>query len=353
MKILSKYIIKTIFISIIAVALLWVIIFSLFDFLADSKNIGVEEYSLFDSLFVILLNSPLLIYKRLTVIMLIGVILALGHLASTSQLIVARSSGVSIFSLARLIVGSVLIFYLLVASFGELIAPKLVEYGINYKAQLTKSVEVGLDTQEFWLKDRDKIISVDKNYDGKNFLGVEIFEINDNKLTKVIKSKRMVISNENTILGDSNIYKIDFDKLDFEKVASQKINLLFDDSLVNTLQKDPLDLSIVDIYNQVKFLSDNNLNSGVFQIELSKRLIKPFVLIVTILFSMLFIFGSMRNSSMGKKLFLGIVISLVLELYLRIGGSLSLKFDYNYFVIVLLPLTIFFIVVIKLLLNKK
>jgi lipopolysaccharide export LptBFGC system permease protein LptF len=78
MKILDKYIIKTIFFSILFVAVAWVLIFSLFDFLSDSKNIGINKYSFLDSIYVLLLNAPLLIYKRLIVIMLIGTILALG-----------------------------------------------------------------------------------------------------------------------------------------------------------------------------------------------------------------------------------------------------------------------------------
>jgi len=353
MKILSKYIIKTIFISIAGIALMWVVIFSLFDFLADSKNIGVGDYLLFDSLFVLLLNAPILIYKHLIVIILIGVILALGHLASTSQLIVARSIGFSIFSISRLVISFVIFLYILIAIFGELVAPSLSEYKINYKSQLITGTITTSSTKGFWLKDGNKIISVVKNYDGKSFAEVDVFTINNNKLSASTNAKRMAILGESAILGDVKTYIINGENLEFKAQKNKKINLLFDEKLINSLKREPVNLSIIDIYKQVKFLSDNELNSGVFKVELYKRLIKPFILIVTILFSMLFIFGSMRNSSMGKKLFLGIAISLVLELYLRVSGALSLKFGYNYLVIVLLPLILFLITTIKLLANKK
>jgi lipopolysaccharide export system permease protein len=353
MKILSRYIVKTIFLSILFVAVAWVIIFSLFDFLADSKNIGVGDYSLLDSIYVLILNAPLLIYKRLIVIMLIGVILALGSLASTSQIIIARSVGMSIFGIARIVIFFTTFLYLIIASFGELVAPKLTEYSIEYKALKTGKTEVKLLSQQVWIKDKNLIVNMEKNYDGKNFAGINIFSIKDNKLQQLSLADRMHIEKNQATLGNSQNYEILENSLNFTTTSNQKLNLLFDEKLIETLEKDPLDLSIVNIYKQVSFLNDNGLKSGIFQIELYKRMIKPFILITTILFSMLFIFGSMRNSTMGKKLFLGIAISLILELYLRISGALVLKFDYNYALVVLMPIVIFFIITLKLLSTKK
>jgi lipopolysaccharide export system permease protein len=353
MKILSRYIVKTIFLSILFVAVAWVIVFSLFDFLADSKNIGVGDYSLLDSVYVLILNAPLLIYKRLIVIMLIGVILALGSLASTSQIIVARSIGMSIFGIARTVIFFVIFLYLAIASFGELIAPKLVEHSINYK-----SLKIGLSSNKpsdskVWIKDKDLMVYMEKN-DGNNFFSmVNIFSIKSSKLQYLTWADKMNINKNKAVLDNAKTHSISGDTIKFKQNATKKIDLLFDNKLLETLKKSPNDLSIIDIYNQVNFLRNNGLKSGVFQIELYKRMIKPFILITTILFSMLFIFGSMRNSTMGKKLFLGVAISLVLELYLRISGALVLKFDYNYALVVLTPIIIFFIITIKSLSQKK
>ncbi|SMN02460.1 permease YjgP/YjgQ family protein [uncultured Candidatus Thioglobus sp.] len=48
-----------------------------------------------------------------------------------------------------------------------------------------------------------------------------------------------------------------------------------------------------------------------------------------LLISMLFIFGSLRDASLGKKIFLGVAISLLFELSSRIGSVISLRFDYD------------------------
>jgi lipopolysaccharide export system permease protein len=353
MKILSRYIVKTIFLSILFVAVGWVIIFSLFDFLADSKNIGVANYTFIDSLYVVLLNAPMLVYQHSIAIMLVGAILALGNLAGTSQIIVARSFGTSIFKISTITIFSAMFLYAIVAVIGEFVAPNLGEYSQNYKALKSGETISKSFNQQVWLKDKNLFVNMEKNYDGKNFTGINIFEVKNNKLQNVSYAGRMNIENNKAILGEVKTYEILENSLNFTENSTKKLNLLFDNKLIETLRKNPDDLSIVDIYKQVSFLNDNGLKSGVFQIELYKRMIKPFILITTILFSMLFIFGSMRNSTMGKKLFLGVAISLVLELYLRISGALVLKFDYNYALVVLTPIVIFFIITLKLLSTKK
>jgi lipopolysaccharide export system permease protein len=41
---------------------------------------------------------------------------------------------------------------------------------------------------------------------------------------------------------------------------------------------------------------------------------------------MLFIFGSLRDATLGKKIFLGVIIALFFELSSRIGGAISLRY---------------------------
>lgn len=353
MKIINKYLIKNIFFSVLFVSVAWVLIFSMFDFLTDSKNIGIGEYSFFDSMFVLLLKSLLMIYKNLIFILLIGVILALGNLASTSQIIVMRSVGYSINKIIAIVVAFVVTLYLIFASVGELLAPKLSEYATTYKSEQTGRAISHSFKQQFWIKDKDLVMHIGKNYDGKNFADMNIFEVKNNKLNSTTWAKRANIEHNIATLGEVKSNKILDESIIFSHQKNKKLNILFDNTLIETLQKDPLNLSIIDIYQQVKFLTHNNLNSGIFKIEFYKRLVKPFILITTILFAMLFIFGSMRNSTMGKKLFLGVAISLVLELYLKISGSIVLKFEYNYFVVVVLPIVLFFIFNIRLLMLKK
>jgi lipopolysaccharide export system permease protein len=68
---------------------------------------------------------------------------------------------------------------------------------------------------------------------------------------------------------------------------------------------------------------------------------------------MLFIFGSNRDVSLGRKIFLGVVLGLSFELISRISGALSLSFNFSPLLSVLLPTVIITLLAIILLSRKS
>ena len=105
--------------------------------------------------------------------------------------------------------------------------------------------------------------------------------------------------------------------------------MAFDQDLIYSLEKEPKDLSTYTIIKQIQFLTDNKLRAGVFEVELYQRLVKPISLIAMILLAMLFIFGSNRDVTLGRKIFFGVGIGLSFELISRIGGAVSLSYEYS------------------------
>ena len=100
-------------------------------------------------------------------------------------------------------------------------------------------------------------------------------------------------------------------------------------------------------------MSDNKIRSGIFQVELYKRLIRPFNLVAMILLAMLFIFGSTRDASLGKKIFIGVVISLSFEMLSRVGAAMSLSFNFNPLLFAVVPTIIVMLVGITLIFKKS
>ena len=99
--------------------------------------------------------------------------------------------------------------------------------------------------------------------------------------------------------------------------------------MVESLEKEPEDLSTWTLIKQIRFLSDNKLRSGIFEVELYKRLIQPVTLIAMILLAMLFIFGSTRDVTLGRKIFFGVTLGLSFEMLSRIASAMALSLDFN------------------------
>ena len=123
--------------------------------------------------------------------------------------------------------------------------------------------------------------------------------------------------------------------------------------IIDSLKKEPEELTTWNIYKQIEFLSDNKLRSTIFEVELYKRLVKPITLVAMILLAMLFIFGSTRDATLGRKIFFGIALGLSFELLSRIGGAMALSFDFNPVMSTVLPTSVVMVIAITLLIRKS
>ena len=127
----------------------------------------------------------------------------------------------------------------------------------------------------------------------------------------------------------------------------------FDQDLIESLEKEPEDLSTWTLIKQIEFLSDNKLRSSVFEVELYKRLIQPITLIAMILMAMLFIFGSTRDVTLGRKIFLGVALGLSFEMLSRVSSAMALSFDFSPLLTSILPSVIVMFIAIILLIQKS
>ena len=123
--------------------------------------------------------------------------------------------------------------------------------------------------------------------------------------------------------------------------------------MIDSLEKEPEDLPTWTLIKQIEFLSDNELRSGVFEIELYKRLIQPITLIAMILLAMLFIFGSTRDVTLGRKIFFGVALGLSFEMLSRIASAMALSFDFSPVLSSIVPTFLVMFIAITLLIHKS
>ncbi|MBA5249599.1 MAG: LPS export ABC transporter permease LptG [Gammaproteobacteria bacterium] len=334
MKILDRYIAKILLTYTLGVMAIWVGVYALFDFINEVDLIGQQNYTIVSAIIYVLADLPAVIYAHSSVIILLGCLLGLGHLATTSQLIIVQGSGLSIMQIVKKVVAIALIFIFAVLLLGELVAPITTKYAASYKSQALGRGVASVNQQDFWLKNGGTIINVKKNFDGSIFGGVTLIKINDkHQLDSVFYADKAVFNGGNLALKKTEHYQLKLNgKLtDIQTKHYQHYNteLFFEQKMVNALKQEPEELSSWALYKHKVFLDNNNLTSEAFEVELYKRLVKPITLVAMLMMAMLFIFGSLRDSTLGKKIFLGVIISLFFELASRIGGVISLRFDYD------------------------
>jgi len=334
MKIKDRYIAKTLLTYSLVVLIVWLSIYSFFNFLSELNSIGKVNYSIFESFKYIVLRAPEVAYEQVSPVILLGCVLGMGHLATTGQLIILRASGVSILKITWITLKNAITFLILLTVIGELVAPTLSKFAENERSTALGENSLTSNQGGFWIRDGDNFINVEKNIDGSLFNGITIIEVNEsNKIERVVKSESAIFDGQSLNMDATNIFSINstnvFDEIVLKERNLYKKRVAFDQDLIDSLEKEPKDLTTMTIVKQIQFLTDNKLRAEVFEVELYKRLAKPFILIAMILLAMLFIFGSTRDASLGRKIFFGVAIGVSFELATRIGSAFALSFDFS------------------------
>ena len=358
MKIKDRYIANTLLTYSIVVLLVWLSIYSFFNFLAELNTVGTANYTILEAFKYIVLQLPEVAYDQVSPVILLGCVLGMGHLATTGQLIILRASGISILKITWLTLKNAIIFLIFLTLIGELVAPTLTTYAENERSNALGQNSLSNSQDGFWIRDGDNFINVENNVDGSLFNGITVIEVNkSNKIERVVESKSAIFDGQNINMDSTNIFSINSTNL-FDDIALKERNLYkkrvaFDQDLIDSLEKEPKDLTTLTIVKQIQFLTDNKLRAEVFEVELYKRLVKPITLIAMILLAMLFIFGSTRDATLGRKIFFGLAIGLSFELISRIGGALALSFDFSPLLSTFVPAIAIMIIATIALINKS
>jgi len=358
MKIRDRYITKTLLNYTLVVLLVWLSIYSFFNFLEELDSIGQADYTTLEAIKYILLQMPDVAYKQASPVILLGCVLGMGYMATTNQLVVLRVSGNSVLKLTAITIKTALFFVIAIIAFGEILAPIASEEAEKGRAKALGQSIASQSQEGFWIREGGNYINVKNNIDGSFFTDITIYQVSpSNKIETIITSESANFDGTSLAMSNANIIYIE-EINSSAKISSKKHNsynktVSFDQDLIDSLKKEPKELTTWNIIKQIKFLSINKQTSSIFEVELYKRLIKPVTLIAMILLAMLFIFGSNRDASLGRKIFFGIALGLSFELISRISSALSLSYNFSPLMSAVVPTLIIIVLAIALLSRKS
>ena len=105
-------------------------------------------------------------------------------------------------------------------------------------------------------------------------------------------------------------------------------------------------LSARNLYEQVKYLRDNQLDSKRTELSFWQKIMSPLSTLVMLMLSLPFVFGSQRSGGAGQRIFVGILLGIVYVLVNKLLTQLALNAGFTPLVSAVLPLSIFLIIAI-------
>ncbi len=341
---LDRYIGITVMSSIFMALLVLVSLEAFITFMSELRDVGKNDYGVTQAMVYVLLTLPRRLYEYFPTSALLGSILGLGVLASHSELLVMRSSGVSILRLVISIFKTGGIIMLIVFIIGEVVAPVTEQNAQNYRSIRLENRITMQSSHGLWVRDGLSFINVKTILPGEKMGDIKIHEFDENHKLRVsthaesaeYKDGKWVLSGiKQSIIDESGVITKTSDSATWNSILSP--------DLINVVKIKPEILSMWALRDYIDYLQINKQDASRYQLAFWTKLIAPFATGVMILLAVPFVFGPLRNVSMGQRVLVGVMLGIAFYIINQMFGQMSQIYNFNPFLGAALPTMVFLI----------
>jgi lipopolysaccharide export system permease protein len=338
MNILDRYIGQSIIIGVASVLMVFIILYELFAFAGEVDMIGQADYTIWTLLQYSLFRIPQHIYELFPLSMLLGTMLGLGWLANHNELVIIRMAGVSLLRIVAAVMKTAIMLMLLAMVIGEGIAPPLNQYASEQRIKaLHRQIDVNTD-YGLWVRDGETYINVNRVENDGRLIGITLYQFSkDNFIERQIKAREATYMGEHWLMKSvtETIHKNDAFTVNHFK--EMKWETLLDLDMVKVVAVRLDLLSIWKLNNYIDYLKNNNLEYTKYELVYWVKIFAPFTILAMVLLAVPFVFGSVRQVSIGKQILLGFLVGLAFYVGSRLIGQMGLVYGVPAALSALLP----------------
>lgn len=354
MKTLDWYLGRSILQTTSFALLVFVGINTLIKFIEQLKSVGRGSYDIAAALLYTLYSMPSDIVVFFPMAALIGGLMGLGALASSSELVVMQAAGWSRLQIIGSVMKTAIILALCMMALGEWGVPQSEKMAKQIRNHAIYGGEVFNAQQGVWAKDGNNFINIGNVEQTGDLKDVSIYHFDDSlALTKVTRVEA----------AKSVPQGWQFQGVEEMTVADVQITTQYSESMLyasqltaeklDVVSVDPESLSFKGLMSYLAYLAQNDQDTSTYDLALWRKVMQPLTIAVMLLVALSFIFGPLRSVSMGARIIMGVVTGLAFHLSNEIFGPIVMVYNVPAFVGAAMPAVLFVLVATVLLKRQQ
>jgi lipopolysaccharide export system permease protein len=238
--------------------------------------------------------------------------MGLGNLASGSELVVTRASGVSVWRTAWPVGLAGLTMALAMYGLGEYVAPPMAQWAKREKTTAKLADISFAGSSGAWVKDGNLILRVQTGEVDQAFGGVSLFELDGNRLKSVKRAARISVAEPGRWrLHDVATTRFTDDRVESEVVPEMTMTSSVNPDFLGLAATDPDLLTLRGLASYIDHLRRNSLGTAAYEIGYWSRIARLFAVIVVTLLALPFVFGPLRTTGAGARTVIGVLLGVV------------------------------------------
>lgn len=340
MRRLDRHVGWTVFAAIALVLVIIVGLDAIAAFIDEADDLS-ETYTFGQVALYILFTLPGRFYAFIPFAALIGCLLGLGQLATSSELVVMRAAGVSIGRLTWVAMKPALIIALFGFVLGEYLAPRADQAAETRRALAQNPGEAFSGRHGVWNREGNTFLHFNAVEANGTVHGVTLLQMDDiNRMESSLRAVRGVYHGDYWTLEEVVRTKFSSWETTREIHDSLRWDTGITPQLLSLVVVEPDQLPLADLYHYSRYLQQQGLDSDDYQLALWRKLLQPFAIGGLVLIAISFIFGPLREGTMGFRIFAGVIVGIVFRTSQDLLGPASMVFGFPPIYAALAPIII-------------
>jgi lipopolysaccharide export system permease protein len=343
MKKIDKYIASSVLWAFLIVAIVLLGLDFALTFIEQIKKVN-DNYTIQSLLQVIMYRLPGKLAEYIPIASLIGTLMGLGTLAATSELTVMRAAGMPIWRIGFAACQPILLVSLMGMGISEFVAPTAEQKAnLIEKFKDQKSGTFSL-TGGVWLKADSDFVYIDAADDTGTLYGIEIFSPNKQEKQQLAFTKSATTAQH--IQGSkwqlNNVTETFFfpDRIETKSTPHAEWSVSITPENLFLASQEPETLSLSQLLNYQTYLRQEKLDASQYELEFWITALRPVASLALVLVALSSVFGPLRSSTMGGRIFSGVIIGLAFQNALNLFGRMSVAVSFPPIIGVSIPIII-------------
>lgn len=342
MKRLEMYVAKTILASISMVVLILTGLQIFIVLVKQLGDLGKGSYGIVEVCWFVLGQLPYEVYLFFPMACLMGCLIGLGVMASHRELVVMRSAGLSIWQITLSVFKAAVLIIIVVTALGETIIPQLMRTANDNKLMALSDGQTLRTAKGVWLRVRNDFITVGEVVSNRELRRVYQFRFDASHHLKL--SRRIgKIHYSDGIWKATHIQEtvINETHTQARKVLAMDWDVKVKPAIFNTGNNVSSEMTLHELWQFLRAKKAAHQQALGYELNYWQRIFQPLTTLVMMMIAIPFIFGPLRDSTMGSKLLVGAAVGFGFSILNRFFGPLSLVLQWPPVLCAIIPTILF------------
>ena len=294
-------------------------------FVDELDSVGKGRYGIGTAIELMMLTLPRQASVLFPLAAVIGALIGLGTLAGSSELVVIRTTGVSVGRIVGSVLKGALALAVVAILLGEIVAPWCERLAQSRRAAMLEESPQRRDG--FWIRDGQRFVNVIGIRSGGRIEGMFIYELDaQGALRTVTHAGHAEYRDGAWVLESVRSSEISPGGVTTRLTPKETWKARFGPELIELASHRLESLSGFALVRYIDYLEDNRLDTTAYELALWTKVVYPLATGVMILIAVPLVLGRLGGAGIGQRILIGCLLGVAFHVVNEISGKVGIVY---------------------------